>query len=77
MRVSLGRHWPPNQWLECSFHPVVFTLFNFYSVLYPPVHLHVLRTEHVSVISVEALSDCADVRLSIHPDLSENPFPLF
>lgn len=47
-----------------------------------PVYLHVLcLSVHlfipVSVISIEALSDCTDVGLTIHPDLSEDPFPLF
>lgn len=36
----------------------------------------VLVFASVSVISVEALSDCADVWLTVHPDLPENPFPL-
>lgn len=46
-----------------------------------PVCPHVLLTiclfDYASVISVEALSDGTDVWLSVHPDLSENPFTLF
>lgn len=45
--------------------------------VYLCVRLTICLSDYVSVISVEALSDCADVWLSVHPDLSENPFPLF
>lgn len=38
---------------------------------------HLLLFDSCSVVSVEALSNGADVRLSIHPDLSENPLTLF
>lgn len=40
-------------------------------------HPHPLLFAYRSVISVEALSNCADVWLSIHPDLSENPLTFF
>lgn len=33
--------------------------------------------DYMSVISVEALGDRANVRLPVHPNLSENPFTLF
>lgn len=40
------------------------------------VPLTVLLFDFVSVISVEALCDCADVGLPVHPDLSQNPLTL-
>lgn len=55
----------------CSFtsHPPAFlSFFKF---------LCLSLFDYMSVISVEALSDRADVRLPVHPDLSENPFTLF
>lgn len=42
----------------------------------PTVPLTVLLFGFVSVISVEALCDCADVGLPVHPDLSQNPLTL-
>lgn len=38
---------------------------------------HLLLFDLSSVVSVEALRNRADVWLSIHPDLSENPLTLF
>lgn len=68
----------------CSLHPV------FFSCVYPFIHLSssclfvflhvrlaVCMFDYASVISVQALSDCTDVWLAVHPDLSENPFALF
>lgn len=43
---------------------------------HPTVPLTVLPFDLVSVISVEALCDCADVGLPVHPDLSQNPLAL-
>lgn len=56
-----------------SLFPPVF-VFCFFSSLYLSLHISLFIV--ISVISVEALSDCTDVRLSVHPDLPEYPLPL-
>lgn len=58
--------------LLISSHCLFISLFSFLFSVHLQIHF-----PFVSVISVEALSHCTDVRLSVHPNFSENTFPLF
>lgn len=67
---------------KLKIHLVCYRFICFFTAQLPALlsffkFLCVSLFDSLSVISVEALSDCADVRLPVHPDLSENPFTLF
>lgn len=60
-------------WADVYVHSIVHTVLAHMCVCVSPSSSLFAAA---SVISVEALGDCADIWLSVHPDLSQNPLPL-